>query len=104
MRPADPLQIVNCRLRAVGVVSKPTIPLVADSDGHAGRALKGTRRAYFSETGGFTDTNVYDRVQLRPADVVAGPAIFEEPDSTTICPPGYAARVDGHLNLIITRL
>ncbi|MDB5392923.1 MAG: 5-oxoprolinase [Rhodospirillales bacterium] len=103
MRPADPLQIVNCRLRAVGVVAKPTLPHVADGDGNAGRALKASRKAYFPETGGFTDTNVYDRVQLRPGDVIAGPAIMEEPDSTTICPPGYLARVDGHLNLVITR-
>jgi len=42
-------------------------------------------------------------VRLLPGDVVLGPAIFEEPDSTTVCPPGYAARVDAHLNLIIAR-
>jgi N-methylhydantoinase A len=103
MRPTDPCQIVNCRLRAVGMVTKPNLPTVPDGDGNAARALKPSRQAYFSEAGGFTDTAVYDRVQLLPGDVVAGPAIFEEPDSTTVCPPGYAARVDAHLNLIITR-
>ncbi len=102
MRPTDPCQIVNCRLRAVGVVAKPNLPTVPDGDGDAGRARKPSRMAYFSETGGFTETAVYDRVQLRPGDAVQGPAIFEEPDSTTLCPPGYAARVDAHLNLIIT--
>jgi N-methylhydantoinase A len=104
MRPADPCQIVNCRLRAVSIVTKPGLPTVPNGDGNAARALKGTRQAYFHQLGGFTDTAVYDRPRLLPGDTVVGPAIFEEPDSTTLCPPGYAARVDGHLNLIITRL
>ena len=103
MRPDDPLQIVNCRLRAVGVVTKPNLPHVTEGDGDPSRALKNSRRAYFSESGGFTDTAVYDRVRLKPGDIIIGPAIMEEPDSTTICPPYYRARVDAHLNLIITR-
>ena len=103
MRPTDPCQIVNCRLRAVGMVTKPNLPIVPDGDANAARALKPSRQAYFSEAGGFTDTAVYERVRLLPGDVVSGPAIFEEPDSTTVCPPGYAALVDGHLNLIVTR-
>ena len=104
MRPADPCIVVNCRLRAVSFVTKPGLPAVSTGDGNAARALKGIRQAYFSETGGYTDTAVYDRVRLQPGDKIAGPAIFEEPDSTTVCPPGYAAKVDGHLNLIVTRV
>ena len=103
MRPADPCQIVNCRVRAIGIVAKPALAAAADGDGNAARALKNSRRAYFAETGGFADTPVYDRQRLLPGDEVAGPAIFEEPDSTTLCPPGYLARVDMHLNLIVTR-
>jgi N-methylhydantoinase A len=103
MRPSDPCQIVNCRVRAVGVVAKPSLPTAVDGDGNAARALKNSRRAYFAEDGGFTDTPVYDRLRLLPGDTIAGPAIFEEPDSTTLCPPGYVARVDAHLNLIVTR-
>jgi N-methylhydantoinase A len=102
MRPADPCQIVNCRLRAVSFVTKPGLPIVPNGDGNPARALKGTRQAYFHQLGGFTGTAVYDRTRLLPGDTVTGPAIFEEPDSTTLCPPGYAARVDGHLNLIVT--
>jgi N-methylhydantoinase A len=103
MRPTDPCQIVNCRLRAVGMVPKPNLPTVPGGDDNAARALKPSRQAYFSEAGGFTETAVYERVRLLPGDVVSGPAILEEPDSTTVCPPGYVARVDMHLNLIVTR-
>jgi len=40
---------------------------------------------------------------LQPGDVVPGPAIMEEPDSTTLCPPGYTVRVDEYLNLHINK-
>jgi len=102
MRPTDPCQIVNCRLRAVGVVAKPHIPELPPGDGKPDRALKTPRQAYFAESGGFVTCPVYDRGGLLPGDAVAGPAIFEEPDSTTICPPGYTVRVDAHLNLIVS--
>ncbi len=103
MRPSDPCQIVNCRLRAVGKVTKPSLSTLPPGDNHPARALKRGRQAYFSEAGGFTDCQVFDRTRLLPGDSIAGPAIFEEPDSTTLCPPGYAATVDSHLNLIIRR-
>jgi N-methylhydantoinase A len=46
---------------------------------------------------------VYDRAGLRPGHVVGGPAIVEQPDSTTLIPPAYRARVDAHLNLIVEK-
>jgi N-methylhydantoinase A len=103
MRPTDPRQIVNCRLRAVGMVVKPNLPSVPIGDGNAERALKATRKAYFTEAGGFVDCRVFNRTKLLPGDAIEGPALFEEPDSTTLCPPGYRASVDVHLNLIIER-
>ena len=78
-------------------------PKRSRGDGNARRALKGSRKAYFAESGGFVEVSVYDRTRLRPGDTVAGPAIMEEPDSTTLCPPGYAVRVDEYLNLHINR-
>jgi N-methylhydantoinase A len=65
--------------------------------------VKRLRPAYFTAAGGFVDTKVYDRVRLAPGDAFAGPAIIEEPESTTICPPGYVVEVDRHLNLVIER-
>jgi N-methylhydantoinase A len=99
--PNDPCQFVNFRVRATGVVPKPQLSAAPAGDGNARRALKGTRKAYFAESGGFTETSVYDRARLRPGDEVPGPAIVEEPDSTTVCPPPYKIRVDEYLNLHI---
>jgi len=58
---------------------------------------------YFAEASGFVETRVYDRVALQHADRIDGPAVLEEPDSTTICPPGYSVAVDPFLNLIISK-
>jgi N-methylhydantoinase A/oxoprolinase/acetone carboxylase beta subunit len=70
-------------------------------DGKWRRALKGSRKAYFAETRGFVEVSVNDRIRLRPGERVSGPAIMEEADSTTLCPPGYVVRVDDYLNLHI---
>ena len=63
--------------------------------------LKATRPVYFEASGGFTDTPVYERGKLLPADTWEGPAVIEEPDSTIIVPPGYRATVDRYLSVII---
>ena len=103
VQPNDPCQLVNFHAHAVGIVPKPELNRAAAGDANPRRALKGARKAYFMEAGGFADTSVYDRARLYPGDRLSGPAIVEEPDSTTICPPGYSVRVDEYLNLHINR-
>ncbi|MGH7264192.1 MAG: hypothetical protein ACREMB_04955, partial [Candidatus Rokuibacteriota bacterium] len=44
---------------------------------------------------------VYDRARLPAGARVPGPAIVEEPDSTTVLPPGAAAEVDRWGNLLV---
>ena len=48
------------------------------------------------------DTPVHDRRAMRPGDTLAGPAIVEQFDSTTVVHPGDTLRVDDAHNLIIT--
>jgi N-methylhydantoinase A len=103
VRPADPVEFVNFAVRVVGVANKPQILPTPRGDGQAARALKGRRQAYFAEASGFVETQVYDRTALQHGDTIGGPAILEEPDSTTICPPGYKIEVDPFLNLVITK-
>jgi N-methylhydantoinase A len=63
-------------------------------------AGKGTRRAYFPEAGGYTDTPVYDRYRLEAGMRLDGPAIIEERESTTIVGPRARVQVDPRLTLI----
>jgi N-methylhydantoinase A len=48
-------------------------------------------------------TAVYDRARLAPGDELKGPVVIEEPESTTVLPPGYGLQIDRHLNLLIDR-
>ena len=55
--------------------------------------------AYFE--GRFHDTPVYDRYALAPGQTVAGPAIIEEREATTVIAPGDSLTVDASRNLRI---
>ena len=60
----------------------------------------GSRSVFFRETG-FVHVETHDRATLGPGDRVAGPAIIDQPDSTTVVPPGSVVDVDGGGNLVI---
>ena len=60
-----------------------------------------SRRVYFHETG-FTDVPTIERSSLAPGDRLQGPAIIDQPDSTTVLPPGAVVEVDAEGNLVIT--
>ncbi len=52
------------------------------------RRPRNTGRAYFPEARGYVETPVYDRYALGPGVRLAGPAIVEERESTTVIGPG----------------
>ena len=66
-----------------------------------GMAKRASRKAYFPEIGGFVDCAVYDRYALASDEVVTGPAIIEERESTVLVLPGDHACMSAHGNLII---
>jgi 5-oxoprolinase (ATP-hydrolysing) len=45
----------------------------------------------------------YDRSSLTPGATLPGPAIITDASATTVVEPGWTARVDSHLNLILER-
>jgi N-methylhydantoinase A/oxoprolinase/acetone carboxylase beta subunit len=62
-------------------------------------ALARTTRIWVD--GSHADTAVYDRTALRAGNVVTGPAIITEMDSTTLVLPGHAATVHPSGSLLI---
>jgi N-methylhydantoinase A/oxoprolinase/acetone carboxylase beta subunit len=46
-------------------------------------------------------TTVYDRYAFGPGSRAAGPALFEERESTVVVPPGASVSCDESLNLVI---
>src|SRR5213594_1537040 len=96
--PGEPVEVVTWKLSAAG--GSPHIALAKAAAGAADARRKATRRAYFPEARGYTDTPVYDRYALAAGTSLTGPAIIEERESTTVLPPGVTATVDEYANLI----
>ncbi len=98
--PGAPAEVLNWRLSVSG--PRPGARFDFRRPG-AARAEKGSRPAYRPDLGGMAPTPVYDRYALRPGDRLAGPAIIEERESTTIVPAGWRVGVDPRLNLVVSR-
>ena len=64
-------------------------------------ALCGHRDVWFSESGGFVTCPLYDRDRLRPGNRLAGPAVIEQMDTTTVVLPRMTALVDAYLNILL---
>ena len=94
------LEIINWRVVASG--PRPEMNLQLPRGTSVNRdARKGSRRAYFPESGEFVETAVYDRYAFKPGVEFTGPAIVEERESTLIVGPSGCARVDKNLNVIV---
>jgi N-methylhydantoinase A/oxoprolinase/acetone carboxylase beta subunit len=96
------LEVMTCRLRASAPRPSVVLPRAEQAGTDPQAARKGSRRAYLSDRNAFGDVPVYDRYLLPSGATIAGPAIIEEKDSTTVVGPGTSARVDEYLNLIVT--
>ncbi len=98
MRP-ETVEIVNLRLTALGLLSKPEIKKEALGQPDPSPALKGIRRVYMD--GQFMEVPIFERKKLEGGNEIQSPAIVEQLDSTTVLFPGSRARVDPYRNLII---
>ncbi len=98
--PEEPVEFVNMQVTARGEIARPNLKEVTRGTGSDG-AIKETRDVYFAESGGLVPTPVFDRYRLGEGDQIAGPAIVEEVDSTTVIHPGTSATIDVVGNLLI---
>ncbi len=98
--PNEPIMVVNWKLTA-----SCSTPKVASRNlqkvGNVEDALKGTRKAYFKETGDYVDCKIYDRYKLFPGASLEGPAVIEERETAIIVLPGDVARMDEYDNIIV---
>lgn len=98
----DGLDISVATLRTTVTGLRPEVDLRAlgTPDSFGSRRL-GSRRLYVG--GAWIDAEVLDRGTLAPGDRVAGPAILEQADATTVLSPGWTAAVDELGNLTVER-
>jgi N-methylhydantoinase A/oxoprolinase/acetone carboxylase beta subunit len=93
-----PLEATNWTLEMTS--ASPRLAL-GRRDVTAGDPRKGARAVYLPEAGGFVECPVYDRYRLAPGHAVAGPALVEERETTTLLLPGDRAALDTHGNLVV---
>jgi N-methylhydantoinase A len=93
----EPVEFVNLRVSAIGPTDLRTtvqLPATHEVEPAAWRPVSFRGRGYF-------ETPVYRRAALGTGFTVAGPAIIEEPDATTVVHPGdtLLVRPDSLLDL-----
>jgi 5-oxoprolinase (ATP-hydrolysing) len=54
--------------------------------------------------GGWRDASVYEREDLRPGDLIDGPAVIRESNATTVIEPGWRATLTPRDHLILERV
>jgi N-methylhydantoinase A len=97
----EPMQAVTFRIEATGVVPRAEMPPHPPATSDAASAVTGTRGVWLPETDGLAACAVYERDRLGPGHRIAGPAIVEQMDATTLILPGQAATVTPHQDLSI---
>jgi len=99
-----PVQIVHLRSYAIGLM--PELAPIAIETGDErvpDEALVDRRTVLFALGAGSDehDTPFYDRALLLAGNVIEGPAVIEQLDSTTVLPPGATATVRGDGTIVI---
>ena len=100
MAPEEPVEIVSYRVRGIGLLPPVAMPKFKRAGTALADARRETRRVRFD--GSERDCPVYQRERLDVGLDIAGPAILDQLDCTTVICPGQVARVDEWKNLILT--
>jgi N-methylhydantoinase A len=101
-RAEQPVELVNFSAVHRYPLPRPALAPPAPAAGAVEDARIGERRAFFAPAG-FVATALYDRARLPQGSRVAGPAIIEQADTTSVIPPGHVAVVEASGNLRIRR-
>jgi N-methylhydantoinase A len=102
----EPVEIVNLRLKAIGRTAKPHFPRQPLGHLDPRAAQVGYKQVYFADAGTPhaarpVPTALYERERLAPGNIVVGPAVIFQLDTTSVIPPGWAATMDEWGNLVV---
>ncbi|HEY6581436.1 MAG TPA: hydantoinase/oxoprolinase family protein, partial [Rubrobacter sp.] len=98
--PDSPLEIATVRVVGLGTIKGVSLLKSEDGVGEdASGAVTHNEQVFFD--GGWMETPIYDRGKLSPGNIVAGPAVVVQDDTTTVIESGYAGAVDRFGNILI---
>jgi N-methylhydantoinase A len=90
------VEFVNLRVRVIARTALPLPPAHAQTAAAAGSE----RRVLVN--GAEYRARVLPREAILPGEIIPGPAVVEQADSTTVVPPGWSLEADGLGNLIVS--
>ena len=107
---SQPVEVVNVRLKAVGLTEKPSLRSQRAAAVSSGRGPSRSERiepidhreAVFG--GQLHRTAFYLREHLKPGDAISGPAVVLQMDATTVVSLGWRGTVDEWGNLVLAVL
>ena len=95
------IQLVNLRVSVSAPMTGSKVEFTMTGQA-AGDAFKQKRPVFFEEKGGYVETPVYDRYRISVGEVIDGPAVFEEKESTLVIGPGSVCQAQPDGSLIVT--
>lgn len=97
-RDETPVEFFRLNLTAIGLTRKARL---SPRSATGTLAARGARQAYFDDSSEPVETPVYRHADLPVGSEIAGPAIIDQFDTTTVIPPGATAQVDEYMNIRI---
>jgi N-methylhydantoinase A len=79
-----PVEIVTLRVKGIGELPVPKLPIINKGNGDAEGAIRGDRTVYLYGANDAISYTIYERNALKYQDKFEGPAIIEESTSTTV--------------------
>ncbi|MBI2538491.1 MAG: hydantoinase/oxoprolinase family protein [Deltaproteobacteria bacterium] len=98
---SEPVELVSLRLVSTGLVPQAKLSPVKSTGKKLEAAKTGERKIFFGKEHGTLNCRIYSRSLLEPAHKIAGPAVIEQMDTTTVIHPEQEAVVDSYGNMIV---
>ncbi len=96
-----PVELINVRLRAVGLTDKPSFADEPYDGEDACPALKGERRVYIPEDHATAWVPVYDGHKTRHGNRIVGPALVEQVNTTVLLTAAYDCICDRYGSFVV---
>ncbi|UOD29091.1 hydantoinase B/oxoprolinase family protein [Massilia violaceinigra] len=102
LMPSKAMVVEAVSVEAIGASDAPaeSLAVLATRDG----PLKARETVRMFGADSWHNTGLYKRADMRPGDVIKGPAIVAEDNATTVVELGWQARVTPHNHLVLTRI
>lgn len=82
-------EIINATAAVIGPLPEIRLPVLKGADRDPSAARVGERPMLFGQVNEYRPTPIYDGARLRPGNVIAGPGVVEEDNTTVVVFPGF---------------